>query len=1554
MNVHEPNAGDDEDDLEEWLESELVAGSDDDAITVPSHLALPSKIRWIASDGANVVENQVLATFSLVEYKATDDTSDGGDAALPKSPPPEEESVPTATTNGVDESSNEGSTPCEVPTSDAPREQSPQKGSAAQKPFFLRSTMHGKLRHAVPTDTVITEASTVLGRVDCQSCPHSVVIHGLCVDCCQVVEDAGPKRPREPAASTAKRPAQNGQMADSPGKVVPGFITNDNAVRVDARVSNEMELMELLRLLQKRKLCLVLDLDNTLIHSSCTKAPDDMDIPVIDMYGPSEGYKLQFDNERDTLRYEADLERSVLITRTLNEQNGRYFVNYYKLRPGVYEFLRRASELYELYLFTMGTRTHAHAALKILDPTGRLFGRRVFSRSESNNSFKSLCRIFPNYRNLLLILDDSEHIWVNAPGLIKVYPYYYFTDASLMRNRDMRNLGRIAAALQAHCNYSNYVWHSIIMEMWKENESRELVARDDEGFTIPTNLKLPGKRTATFKYNNLLIANERPASVLGASRAGESAGIHDKLPEVPSATTATAPTSTGEVVIPPDPSPKQAPPSASDTGSDDSVAPGGPADHSESDTPDSGLLQQQEPVGQGPIESATTNKSDAEAPPTTLSNQNAKSIDHKESGTSEVPAESPPKAAPQPEGGLMRKIRKIHVKDCDTQLACVTELLRKMHQEFFSLVDVSNLTLERLKHLLRENRLPDVGALLGKRREEILRGVVLAVNLADFRSPRTGEAVDFLSKSDIGAAARRFGVTPPSAGHAATHYLSNNVAAVTRRTEIKQVHCQWLEACMYTWRHVDEALFDPNTWRGPSVVHVRVEDARQRVRQRLRQNVVDHVELVLHAAAELLVQPALGLHERVAHEEQRLEVEHLLQVVHALLVRPLRVVVQGAVHLLRPHLDLLDALLQRADGLQVVRHVLPAVVEGVEGVGGDVERAAALQPHEVLLLVVARSRAVVKLHGVVGEHPVLVVGHRRGADAVDRPQVARRAGEVLAGRRGRLALPLRLGLALAQLDQRPQVAALLRVLLERLLDHAVVEVDAAQRLHEVRQLAVGHARHPQAAALLLIRAVERLLLVLGQVARHVLGHHEGVLRAVERVVGEGAPVRYQAARGAGVGEGVDGLPQRRRVKGPRPKLRLRLRAEGLDVVDAVQHLVRVGLHRVAPAQNVDQLLQVHAPRQAVVGAALRALLEDAVERVLRRARRAPLCAVYAGTLRRRRALHRLRPGRPGRRLLRPPGAEQLGVQHDVLPLDGHQVELRHEVHRRLRDEERSPQVLNHAVEQLLPLHEGHEVAVVEDGALHARVVMQMLLLEALLRRAAEARLRGHVRVLPRGFREQVARGVVPQHARRRDPAVTLALRHQLVLRQRFRAPVEERLLLRLAGEAKVLGARLLRQRGLRLCMRRRRFLAGTAGRRLARRRVLERRERVRSQRPVCDEVVRRHLVVLRQGSHEDRGEEEGALFPVALAGEVFCLLDSIVHVPGAPFLRQALEGQQGPAGAGPGCAAVYAASARPRPTHRARTIGLPCMCASDAGGPPGRGDLGPELHLPACWNGSKG
>ncbi len=100
---------------------------------------------------------------------------------------------------------------------------------------------------------------------------------------------------------------------------------------------------------------------------------------------------------------------------------------YIKLRPGLREFLANISQLYELHIYTMGTRAYAQNIAHIIDPERRIFGDRILSRDESGSlTAKNLHRLFPVDTKMVVIIDDRGDVWQWSDNLVKVTPYDFF------------------------------------------------------------------------------------------------------------------------------------------------------------------------------------------------------------------------------------------------------------------------------------------------------------------------------------------------------------------------------------------------------------------------------------------------------------------------------------------------------------------------------------------------------------------------------------------------------------------------------------------------------------------------------------------------------------------------------------------------------------------------------------------------------------------------------------------------------------------------------------------------------------------------------------------------------------------------------------------------------------------------------------------------------------------------------------------------------------------------------------------------------------------------
>ena len=83
-----------------------------------------------------------------------------------------------------------------------------------------------------------------------------------------------------------------------------------------------------------------------------------------------------------------------------------------KLRPFVRTFLKEASEMFEMYIYTMGDRPYAFEMAKLLDPGGEYFNSKVISRDDGTEKHQKGLDVLLGQESAVLILDDTENVSV--------------------------------------------------------------------------------------------------------------------------------------------------------------------------------------------------------------------------------------------------------------------------------------------------------------------------------------------------------------------------------------------------------------------------------------------------------------------------------------------------------------------------------------------------------------------------------------------------------------------------------------------------------------------------------------------------------------------------------------------------------------------------------------------------------------------------------------------------------------------------------------------------------------------------------------------------------------------------------------------------------------------------------------------------------------------------------------------------------------------------------------------------------------------------------------
>jgi|LauGreDrversion4_2_1035121.scaffolds.fasta_scaffold12834_2 hypothetical protein len=120
--------------------------------------------------------------------------------------------------------------------------------------------------------------------------------------------------------------------------------------------------------------------------------------------------------------------RQLLVTWLDGEM---YFI---KLRPGLRQFLRELAEIYELHIYTKANRNYLNFLINELDPCGKLFTSAI-ARDDSPDldvDLKVLNRVCCRPASEIVVFDDRVDIWVDSPSsVLRAQPYNFLTHKKL-------------------------------------------------------------------------------------------------------------------------------------------------------------------------------------------------------------------------------------------------------------------------------------------------------------------------------------------------------------------------------------------------------------------------------------------------------------------------------------------------------------------------------------------------------------------------------------------------------------------------------------------------------------------------------------------------------------------------------------------------------------------------------------------------------------------------------------------------------------------------------------------------------------------------------------------------------------------------------------------------------------------------------------------------------------------------------------------------------------------------------------------------------------------
>ncbi|KAJ0666661.1 putative protein-serine/threonine phosphatase [Helianthus annuus] len=271
-------------------------------------------------------------------------------------------------------------------------------GKPKMKPRDPRRALHNKSLQKqesfICSDAFITTAQVHPSFVNIKGPPsHPVRLqNGNGPASEEVASDQGPSQPQ-----------------NTWGDVEQFFGRFDDQQRAAIQRERSKRMTEQKKMFADRKLCLVLDLDHTLLNSAKFSEIE----PVHDEM-------LRKKEEQDRDKPHRHLFRFP------------HMGMWTKLRPGIWNFLEKASKLYELHLYTMGNKLYATEMAKVLDPKGVLFNGRVISKGDDGDNVdgdpksKDLEGVL-GMESVVVIIDDSIRVWPhNKLNLIVVERYIYF------------------------------------------------------------------------------------------------------------------------------------------------------------------------------------------------------------------------------------------------------------------------------------------------------------------------------------------------------------------------------------------------------------------------------------------------------------------------------------------------------------------------------------------------------------------------------------------------------------------------------------------------------------------------------------------------------------------------------------------------------------------------------------------------------------------------------------------------------------------------------------------------------------------------------------------------------------------------------------------------------------------------------------------------------------------------------------------------------------------------------------------------------------------------
>jgi RNA polymerase II C-terminal domain phosphatase-like 3/4 len=230
--------------------------------------------------------------------------------------------------------------------------------------------------------------------------PHPGYMAGICIRCGMTKEDA-----EKNVSSTSQLEEEEESLPDKDAGVNRHLSLNyiHHSLEVSKAEAERLRRKTVKKALDAKKLLLVLDLDHTLLHST----------------------RMTDVTEEQTAVLHEMLQKQPMdapMVFHLGHMN-----MWTKFRPGIREFLEKAHRNFDLHVFTMGDKSYAAEMARLLDPSGKLFGGRVASSSDANDSMMKDLDVLLGSDDMMVILDDTVGVWPkHKANVIQMKRYLFF------------------------------------------------------------------------------------------------------------------------------------------------------------------------------------------------------------------------------------------------------------------------------------------------------------------------------------------------------------------------------------------------------------------------------------------------------------------------------------------------------------------------------------------------------------------------------------------------------------------------------------------------------------------------------------------------------------------------------------------------------------------------------------------------------------------------------------------------------------------------------------------------------------------------------------------------------------------------------------------------------------------------------------------------------------------------------------------------------------------------------------------------------------------------